>query len=110
MVERASQDKYLGTVLGSKLNFDQNTALIQKKCQSRIYLQQKLRNMNVHSSVLQRFYCAFKESVLTSFWGWFGRLSMKNKNMLARAVNVSSKIALTVLCCDSWHFGREEHI
>ena len=30
-VKRVSQYKYLGTVLDSKLNFDQNTALIQKK-------------------------------------------------------------------------------
>ena len=40
-VERVSQYKYLGTVLDSKLNFDQNTALIQKKCHSRMYLLQK---------------------------------------------------------------------
>ena len=41
-VERESQYKYLGTVLDSKLNFDQNTALIQKNCQSRMYFLQKL--------------------------------------------------------------------
>ena len=58
-VERVSQYKYLGTVLDSKLNFDQNTALIQKKCHSRMYLLQKLRNLNVNPSVLQMFYCAF---------------------------------------------------
>ena len=40
-VERVLQYKYLGTVLDSNLYFDQNTALIQKKCQSRMYLQQK---------------------------------------------------------------------
>ena len=68
-VERVSQYKYLGTVLDSKLNFDQNTALIQKKCHSRMYLLQKLRNLNVNPSVLQMFYRAFIESVLTfSFW------------------------------------------
>ena len=50
-VERVSQYKYLGTVLESKLNFDQNAVLIQKKCQSRIYLLQKLRNLNVNSCV-----------------------------------------------------------
>ena len=30
--ERVSQYNYLGTVLDSKLNFDQNTALVQNKC------------------------------------------------------------------------------
>ena len=39
-VERVNQHKYLGAVLDSKLNFDQNTALIQKKCHSRMYLLQ----------------------------------------------------------------------
>ena len=91
-VERVSQYKYLGTVLDSKLNFDQNTDLIQKKCQSRLYLLLKLRNLNVNSSVLQMFYRAFIESVLTSFGGWFGSQSVKYKNVLARVVNVCSKI------------------
>ena len=36
-VERVSPYKYLETVLDNKLNFYPNTALIQKKCQSRIY-------------------------------------------------------------------------
>ena len=92
-VERVSQYKYLGTVLDSKLNFDQNTALIQKKCHSRMYLLQKLRNLKVNPSVLQMFYRAFIESVLTfSFLGWLGSLSVKNKTVLARVVNVCSKI------------------
>ena len=89
-VERVSQYKYLGTVLDSKFNFNQNPALIQKK--SRIYLLQKLKNLNVNSSVQQMFNHAFSESVLTSFLCWFGSLSVKNKNMLARVVNVCSKI------------------
>ena len=58
-----------------------------------MYLLQKLRNLNVTPSVLQMFYRAFIESVLTfSFFGWFGSLSVKNKTALARVVNVCSKI------------------
>ena len=39
------------------------------------------------------FYCVFVESVLAfSFGGWFESLSVKNKNMLARVVNVFSTI------------------
>ena len=55
-VERVSWYKCLGTVLDSKLNVDQNTALIQKKFQSRIYLLQKLTNLNVNSAVLKNFF------------------------------------------------------
>ena len=58
-----------------------------------MYLLQKLRNLNVNPSVLKMFYRAFIESVLTfSFLGWFGSLSVKNKTVLARVVNVCSKI------------------
>ena len=58
-----------------------------------MYLLQKLRNLNVNPSVLQMFYRAFIESVSTfSFLGWFGSLSVKNKTVLARVVNVCSKI------------------
>ena len=43
--------------------------------------------------LLQMFYRAFIGSVLTlSFLGWFGSLSVKNKTVLARVVNVCSKI------------------
>jgi hypothetical protein len=36
MVERASEYKYLGTVIDNKLNFDISTNMIHKKCQSRV--------------------------------------------------------------------------
>ena len=80
-VEHVSQYKYLGTVLDNKLNFDQNTALIQKKCHSRMYLLQKLRNLNLNPSVLQMFYRAFIESVLTSsFLGMVWKSECEEQN------------------------------
>ena len=95
-VERVSEYKYLGTVVDNKLNFNQNTLSIQKKCQSRIYCLQKLRNLQVNEKVLKGFYRCFIESVLTfSFMCWFGGLSVKNKSMLNRVVNVCSKIVGT---------------
>jgi len=92
-VERVSEYKYLGTVLDSKLNFDSNTRLIHKKCQSRIYCLQKLRSLNVNSNILHNFYCSFIESVLTfGFLCWYGGLSVRNKNVLNRIVNVCGKV------------------
>jgi hypothetical protein len=44
-VERVTEYKYLGTVIDEKLNFNSNTQSIHKKCQSRIYLLQKLRKL-----------------------------------------------------------------
>ena len=92
-VERVENYKYLGTVIDNKLAFDSNTVIINKKCQSRIYLLQKLRNLNVNKSVMQMFYRCFIESVLTfSFLAWYGSLNVKNKNVLERVVKVCSKI------------------
>jgi hypothetical protein len=88
-VKRVSEYKYLGTVIDNKLNFDTNTNIIHKKCQSRIFCLQKLRSLNVNQRVLGNFYKCFIESVLTfGFLCWFGGLSVKNKNVLNRVVNV----------------------
>jgi hypothetical protein len=92
-VERVSEYKYLGTVMDNKLNFDTNTKTIHKKCQSRIFCLQKLRSLNVNQSVLGNFYKCFIESVLTfGFLCWFGGLSVRNKNVLNRVVNVCGKV------------------
>ena len=54
-VERVNEHKYLGTVLDEKLNFTANTGFIHSKCQSRMYFLQKVRNIDVSTSVLQTF-------------------------------------------------------
>ena len=91
-VERVPEYKYLGTILDEKLNFTANTNYINKKCQSRIYCLQKLRNLHINTKVLEGFYRCFLESVLSfSFICWFGNLSLKNKNILNKIVNVCSK-------------------
>ena len=92
-VERVQCYKYLGVMIDENLNFDKNANYVNKKCQSRIYLLQKLRKLNVNKSVLQLFYRSFTESILTySFICWHGSLGVKSKNALDRVVNVCSKI------------------
>ena len=92
-VERVSEYKYLGTVLDEKLNFSSNTKLLQKKCQTRIHLLQKLRNLDVNTLVLKTFYRSFIESILTfSFICWYACLSMEDKKKVDRVVNICSKI------------------
>ena len=93
VVERVTEYKYLGTILDYKLNFDANTNSINKKCQSRIYCLQKLRKLNVDKVILQNFYRAFIESVLTfGFICWYGSLSVSNKKVLQRVVKVCEKV------------------
>ena len=92
-VERVSEYKYLGTTIDDQLNFTTNVNTIHKKCQSRLYCLRKLRNFGVNGTVLQGFYRCFIESVLTfSIICWYGSLSVKNKNVLSKIVNVCSKI------------------
>ena len=50
--ERVAEYRYLGTVLDNNLTFDKNVDTIHKKCQSRIYCLQKLRNIGVPSDIL----------------------------------------------------------
>jgi hypothetical protein len=72
---------------------DSNTLSIHKKCQSRIYLLQKLKKLGVNSRILQTFYTSFIESVLTfSFICWYGSLCVRSKGVLDRVVNVCGKI------------------
>ena len=52
-VERVAEYRYLGTVLDNNLTFDRNVDTIHKKCQSRIYCLQKLRNIGVASDILE---------------------------------------------------------
>jgi hypothetical protein len=92
-VERVSEYKYLGTTIDNKLNFETNTNIIHKKCQSRVYCLQKLRSLNVNQQVLKNFYRCFIESILTfGFLCWFGGLNVKNRNVLNRVVNVCGKV------------------
>ena len=92
-VERVQQYKYLGTIIDDKLNFDNNTVAIQKKCQPRLYCLQKLRVLGVNERVLGNFYRSFIESILTfGFLCWFNGLSISNRNRLDRVVKVCSKV------------------
>ena len=92
-VERVNEYKYLGTYLDSRLNFNANTNHIFKKCQSRIYCLQRLRKLDIERTILQAFYRSFVESVVTfGCMGWFGGLSVENKNAIAKVVSVCSKV------------------
>ena len=93
VVERVAEYRYLGTVLDNNLTFDKNVETIHKKCQSRIYCLQKLRNIGVASDILEMYYRACIQSVLTlSFICWYGSLGVRGKKLLNDVVNVCSKV------------------
>ena len=54
---------------------------------------QKLRNLDFRASIIQTFYrCVIKSLTKFSFMCWFGSLTVKNRNVLRRVVNVCSKV------------------
>ena len=64
-VEVVSNFKYLGTLIGNKISFSDNSDLIYKKSQQRLYLLRKLRSFGVRRELLQIVYKSLVESVLT---------------------------------------------
>ena len=92
-VEVVSSFKYLGTVVDSKLSFNDNVVYVYKKAQQRLFLLRKLRSFGVGSHVLESVYRCLVESVLSfNIVTWYGNLSVKNRARLARVVNTAGKI------------------
>ena len=88
-----SNFKYLGTLIDNKLSFSDNSDLIYKKSQQRLYLLRKLRSLDVSRELLQIVYKSLVESVLTfNIVVWYGNLGVKGKAKLARIVGMAGKI------------------
>ncbi len=82
-VERVQEYKYLGTIFDTTLEFQQNTEVIIKKVNQRMYVLRKLNSFCVQKKILRTFYTTFIESVLSfSFLCWYSSLSLRNKNRL----------------------------
>ena len=80
-------------MLDNNLTFDRNVDSIRKKCHSRIYCLQKLRNIGVASDILEMYYHACIESVLTvSVMCWYGSVGVRGKKVLNDVVNVCNKV------------------
>ena len=81
------------------MTFDSNVDSIHKKCQSRIYCLKKLKNISIASDILEMYYRACIESVLTvSFMCWYGSLGVHGKKVL-NDVNVCRKVVKKRQAC-----------
>lgn len=84
--------QYLGTIIDSKLNFEENCAAVCKKGHQWLHCLRKLAFFNIDKTIMTLFYHAFIESILSfSLVSWFGNLCLKNKNLLFQVVKWSSK-------------------
>ena len=92
-IERVSEYKYLGTILDSKLSWNENTDKVFKKGQQRLHCLWKLKYFKIDQNIMMSFYRTFVQSVITyNFLSWFGNLSVQNKNKLSKILNTASKI------------------
>ena len=91
-----SNVKYLGTLIDNKLSFSDNSDLIYKKSQQRLYFLRKLRSFDVSRELLQIVYKSLVESVLTfNIVVWYGNLDVNGKAFTARYPIVPTASART---------------
>ena len=95
-MKRVLQYKYPGSVLDHKLTFDTIIKAIQGKGRSRIYCLRKYGHLEYKPAgaiCICNFYRCFIRSILTfDFLNWFRALSLINRNVLKRIVNVCVRI------------------
>ena len=93
LVEQVKSYKYLGTIIDSKLNFQENCEAVCKKGQQRLHCLRKLCQFNVDKTMMILFYRSFIESILSfSLASWFGNVPLTHKNRLYQIVKRSSKL------------------
>ena len=64
-VKIVGEYKYLGSIIDSKLNWSPNDLALLKKSNQRLYFMKRLKSFNVCPKLLQLFYRATVESVVT---------------------------------------------
>ena len=92
-IQRVDSFKFLGTVMSSKLRWQDNVDGIVKRAQQRLYFLRQLKKFGLRRELLRQFYRAAVESVLTfSITVWYGGADVKQKMRLDRLVNSASRI------------------
>jgi len=92
-VDQVQSYGYLGTIIDSKLNFQENCEAVCKKGQERLYCLRKLHHFNIDKTMMTLFYKSFIETIISfDLVAWFGCVSVKHKNNLNQIVKWSSKL------------------
>ena len=95
LVENVSEYKYLGTIIDSKFNFNQNVDAIHKKAHSRLYFVRQLSRLHVHNKILELFYTSIVQSVIAfSIVCWYGNSSVQSKSKLDRVIKSCRKVGV----------------
>ena len=93
LVEEVKSFKFLGTTISSDLTWDENFSSAIKKAHQRLFLLRQLKKFKVIHSILNHFYRAATESILTfPITVWYSSACQKDKDQLERIVRTASKI------------------
>ena len=93
-VNQVTSYKYLGVTIDNKLQWDEHASNIYKKANKRIYFLRKLKEFRIDPTLIELFYQATIQSVLTfCITGWGGNTNKKKqKNKIDYLIKRSGKL------------------
>ena len=98
VVEQVPSFKLLGTFLNNTLTWSTHIFEILKKARQRLYFLRKLKSFGVKNEILQIFYCAIIQQVLTqSITNWYDRATQSDIAKLNSVIKNSERIVGTSL-------------
>ena len=107
-VERVHEYKYLGTILDDKLDWTLNTDAIVSKGNQRLHFLRKLRSFDVSRTIIQLFYKATLESVLTfNSLCHYNQLKVIDSERLARIIKSAGIIIGNPVCGLKHHYDKK---
>ena len=92
-VKIVGEYKYLGSIIDSKLNWSPNDLALLKKSNQRLYFMKRLKSFNVCPKLLQLFYRATVESVVTfNSLCHFGSLKEQDEARLSKVTKTAGRL------------------
>ena len=92
-VEQVGNYKYLGTVIGERLEWTMNTSATCNKAWKRMYYLRKLKEFNINPAIMRLFYDSVVTSVLMfNAVAWFNNISLELKKKLEKVSKSADRI------------------
>ena len=92
-IERVETFKYLGVLFDDRLSWKQNTNVVLKKANTRLFCLRKLKSFNIRQELLQMFYSSVVSSVLTSgLLSWGGNICRRDRETLDKVIRKASGV------------------
>ena len=92
-VERVQTYKYPGVIFNDQLSWADNTDMLMKKVNTRMYCLRKLKSFEVSSQLLQIFFNSVVGSILTfGLTCWGGNLTKSDRKRMDRVISKAEKL------------------